>query len=244
MMQVESSVGCQTSIKGGRIGPRYLRGPRKNSEKIPVAPPLRRLVVAPPDRAPDADRREAHAARHPRPRDRARLPPAPPSTRRPPPASRPASRVGRHAHRERQDQRLAARPWLAPNLPTSKSNPPIVAAAPVAPDSCGPPRAPPAALPFPVAQRTSATHRVPSDPPPPYNPAARRHSSHPPPAIVKARNGARRTLRRRPARPLRRRDDAAGDQRVRSQQGERREERARREEGARSRRPSSSRRSR
>lgn len=162
---------------------------KKNSEKVPVAPP-----------APPGSSSHLQTARL-TPVDAKRTllgipgpatpfggPPAPPSTRPSTAgleASHPQSGAMRTANgngggEASADGRSDAPPGRGslPNLPSSKSNPPIArpgseTAAPVSP----------------TAQRTSATHRVPSDPPPPYHPAARHHSSHPPPAIVKARNG-------------------------------------------------------
>lgn len=152
---------------------------KKNSEKVPVAPP------APPGSASHLQTARAvpvDAKRTllgiPGPATPFGAPPAPPSTR--------PSSHGLVADAAKHPQSGAMRTGLGgaqanggsdappgrgqlPNLPASKSNPPIAAEA--------------------APQRTSATHRVPSDPPPPYNPAARRNSSHPPPAIVKTRNG-------------------------------------------------------
>ena len=193
MMQAEEFRRMSDEHKGGGSDLDIFEGlGRKNSEKVPVAPP-----------APPGSSSHLQTARQtpidakrtllgiPGPATALGSPPAPPSTRPSTAgleASHPASGAMRTANGKTSDSPPGR--GSLPNLPTSKSNPPIVAAAPVAapaPAATEPFAGGPA--PLPVAQRTSATHRVPSDPPPPYNPAARRHSSHPPPAIVKARNG-------------------------------------------------------
>lgn len=174
MMQAEEFRRMSDEHNGGGSDLDIFEGlGKKNSEKVPVVPP-----------APPGSSSHLQTARQ-APIDAKRTllgipgpatpiaPPVPPSTRPSTAgleAAHPQSGAMKAASNGHNGHGSDAPPGRGslPNLPTSKSNPPIEAAAP---------------------QRTSATHRVPSDPPPPYTPAARHHSSHPPPAIVKARNG-------------------------------------------------------
>jgi serine/threonine-protein kinase len=170
MMQAQEFRRMSDDHKGGGSDLDIFEGlGRKNSEKVPVAPP-----------APPGSSSHLPTARHQVPVDARRTllgipgPATPLGTPPVPPSTRPSSAGLETSHPQSGSMRTARSSSDAPpgrgslpNLPASKSNPPIAA----------------------EAQRTSATHRVPSDPPPPYNPAPRHHSSHPPPAIVKARNG-------------------------------------------------------
>ena len=176
MMQVQETRRMSDENKGGGSDLDIFEGlGRKNSEKVPVAPP------APPGSS-SSSLQTARVSPIDAKRTLLGIPgpaPAPPSTRPSTAglagevaAAHPQSGAMRATNGHTKSDAPPPGRGSLPNLPTSKSNPPIEAAAPVSPP-----------------QRTSATHRVASEQPPPYNPAARHNSSHPPPAIVKTRNG-------------------------------------------------------